>query len=125
MLINSQFVKMAVLAIIFGIIMIAFGGCATDQPIQPPLQPAVVTKLQLVKPSAILLADCDVKAVPPDPDTFAAKQLISDVDRLRFQLGLVVDYSTALQTDLKNCMAHPKTLRDWYQAEDALYPSSP
>lgn len=101
----------------------AMVGCATDSPVLPP--PTVVTKLQLVHPSAALLADCTVAATPPDPDTFAAKQLPTETERLRFQLGLLSDYSAALQTDLKNCKAKPQVLRDWFANEDKLYPSTP
>jgi hypothetical protein len=124
MLSPSVFLKMTLVALIGGLITILLGGCATDQ-LAPPATPTIVTKYQLVKPAAALLADCDIKSTPPDPDTFAAKSEPSEVARLRAQLAQSTDYITALQKDLKNCNSQPRVLRDWFANEDLLYPSTP
>ena len=139
---TAAFLRLTVAALA-AVLLAILTGCATDQPvIQPPLQPTVITKLQLVHPAAILLADCDVTSTPPDPDSFAGHQFDvtpvkgvdaktqtianqqAEIQRLRYQLGLVTDYASGLQTDFKNCNAHPKVLRDWFANEDKLYPST-
>ena len=100
------------LAAAIGLLLVfALSGCQTDPTPAPLIQ--TVTKSVLLTPSNDLLADCEVKATPPDAALYTAG---SDRDRVQ----LLRPYVTALQQDLHDCADIRPLLRDWYAKQQAL-----
>ena len=96
-------------------------GCATN-PSPPPVQPPPITKYVVVQPSADLVADCDITAVPPDPDSFMAAIKKPDPTEA---YGLLSDYASSQQADMRVCNARWKKFREWLSSQTVNYAAPP